>query len=100
MRIRETVNWNHCTVCIAKQIILNYISFSNEAKLLHNTSCYIYFNFSTCFGQLCAHNQENLLYLSDTGSFHTVCVAVWSTGWDEAGEINILGSSVHLVGSI
>jgi len=24
---------------------------------------YIYFNFSTCFRQLCAHHQENLLYL-------------------------------------
>jgi len=23
-------------------------------------------NFSTCFGQLCAHHQENLLYLCDT----------------------------------
>ena len=28
-----------------------------------------YFNFSTCFGQLCAHHQENLLYLCDAGIF-------------------------------
>ena len=31
---------------------------------------YIYFNFITCFGQLCAHHQENLLYLC-------ICVSVW-----------------------
>ena len=41
-------------------------------------SWYIYFNFSTCFDQLCAHHQENLLYLCDTGIFHSVWVAVWS----------------------
>ena len=34
--------------------------------------------FSTCFGQLCAHYHENLLYLCDTGIFHSVWVAVWS----------------------
>ena len=39
-----------------------------------------YFNFSTCFGLLCAHHQENLLYLCDTGIFHS---AIWSAGWDE-----------------
>jgi len=32
---------------------------------------YIYFNLSTCFGQLCAHHQGNLLYLCDTGIIHT-----------------------------
>ena len=26
----------------------------------------------------CAHRQENLLYLCDTGIFHSVWVAVWS----------------------
>ena len=36
------------------------------------------FHLSTCFGQLCAHQQENLLYLCDTGIFHSVWVAVWS----------------------
>ena len=29
----------------------------------------IYFKFSTCFGQLCAHHQENWLYLCDTVIF-------------------------------
>ena len=38
----------------------------------------LYFNFSTCFGQLRAHHQENLLYLCDTGIFHSVWVAFWS----------------------
>ena len=38
-------------------------------------------------GQICAHHQENLLYLCDTGIFHYVWVAVWSTGWDETGLI-------------
>jgi len=27
------------------------------------------FHLSTCFGKLCAHHQENLLYLCDTGIF-------------------------------
>ena len=45
---------------------------------MHTTSKYIYFNFCTCFGQLCAHHQENLLYLCDTGNFQSVWVAVWS----------------------
>jgi len=45
---------------------------------VHTTSWYIYFNFSTCFSQLCAHRQKNLLYLCDTGIFHYVWVAVWS----------------------
>ena len=43
------------------------------------------FRLSTCFGQLCAHHQENLLYLCDTGIFHSVWVAVWS-----ASSINTL----------
>ena len=33
-----------------------------------------YFNFSVCFGQLCAHHQENLMYLCDTGIF--VCSVI------------------------
>jgi len=31
-----------------------------------------------CFGQLCAHYQEKILYLCDTDIFHSVWVAVWS----------------------
>jgi len=45
---------------------------------VHTTSWYIYLNFSTCFGQPCAHRQESLLYLCGTGIFHSVRVAVWS----------------------
>jgi len=50
---------------------------------------HIYFNFSTCFGQLCAHHQQNLLYLCDTGIFHSVWVAVWSA--DQSLSQNFLG---------
>jgi len=39
---------------------------------VHTNSLYIYFNFCTCFGQLCANHQENLLYLWDTGVFQSV----------------------------
>jgi len=53
---------------------------------VYSTSLYIYFIFCTCFGQLCAHHQENLLYLCDTGIFHSVWVAVWSAGWDGTGH--------------
>jgi len=35
--------------------------------------------FSTCFGQLCAHHQENSLYLCNNGIFHSVWLAVWSS---------------------
>jgi len=49
---------------------------------VHTTSYYIYFNFSTCFGQLCASHQETLLYLCDTANSHSVWF-VWSAGWDE-----------------
>jgi len=42
---------------------------------MHANSQYTYFNFSTCFGQLCALHQENLLYLCDTGILHSVWVA-------------------------
>jgi len=45
---------------------------------VYTISYYISFSFSTCFGQLCAHHQENLLYLYDTGIFHSVWVALWS----------------------
>ena len=30
----------------------------------------------------CAHHQEDLLYLCDTGIFHSVWVAVWSADQD------------------
>ena len=53
-------------------------SVSDEANQVHTTSQYIYFNFSTCFDQLCAHHQEKLLFLCDTGIFHSVWVAAWS----------------------
>ena len=33
------------------------------------------FLFSTCFGQPCAHHQEKLLYLYDSGTCHSVWVA-------------------------
>jgi len=48
---------------------------------VHTTFYYIYFKFCTCFGQLCAHHQENLLnllYLYDTCFFYSMWVAVWS----------------------
>ena len=35
------------------------------------------------WGQLCAHHQENLLYLCDNGIFHSVWVAVWSAAADQ-----------------
>ena len=54
------------------------ICVSNEANQVHTNCQYIYFSFSTCFGQLYVHHQENLLYLCDTGIFHSVWVAVWS----------------------
>jgi hypothetical protein len=38
--------------------------------------CLVYlFLFSTCFGQPCAHHQEKLLYLCDTGICHALWVA-------------------------
>jgi len=43
---------------------------------VHTTS-HVYFNFPTCFRQLCVHHQENLLYLCDAGIFYSVWVAVW-----------------------
>jgi hypothetical protein len=33
------------------------------------------FHFCTCFGQPCAHHQEKLLYLFDTGICHSLWVA-------------------------
>jgi len=56
-----------------------YFSLCMGGCLVRTTSWYIYFNLSTCFGQLCAHYQKNLLYLCDTGIFHCVWVTVWST---------------------
>ena len=55
-----------------------YFSLCMGDCLVCTASWYIYFNFSTCFGQLCAHHQQKLLYLCDTGIFHSVWVAVWS----------------------
>jgi len=48
---------------------------------------------STCFGQLCAHHQKNLLYLCDTGIFHCLWVAVWSA----AAPIQKLGAENHML---
>ena len=62
---------------IRVKIALGFICVSNEAIQVHTNSQNIYFKFSTCFGQLCDHHQENLLYLCDTGIFHSVWVAVW-----------------------
>jgi len=64
------------------KLALGFICVSNEAIQVHTNSQYIYFKFSTCFGQLCAHHQQNVLYLCDTGIFHSVWVAVWSAGQD------------------
>jgi len=44
---------------------------------MHTISWCIYFDFSTCFGQLCAHHQENLLYLCDTGIDQTATHTEW-----------------------
>ena len=55
-----------------------YFSLCMGGCLVCTTSWYIYFNFCTCFGHLCAHHQENLLYLCDIGIFHCLWVAVWS----------------------
>ena len=52
------------------KIALGCICVSNEANQVHTNCQYIYFNFSTCFGQLCVHHQEKLLYLWDTGISH------------------------------
>ena len=60
------------------KIALGCTCVSNEANQVHTNCQYIYLNFSTCFGQLCAHHQESLLNLCNTGIFHSVWVAVWS----------------------
>jgi len=48
------------------------------------THCFLVYLFQLLYmiGQLRAHHQENLLYISDSGIFHSVWVAVWSAGWD------------------
>jgi len=38
------------------EIALGFICVSNETNQVHTKSHYIYFNFSTCFGQLCTHH--------------------------------------------
>jgi len=58
---------------------------------------YIYFNFSTCFGQLCAHHQGNLLYLCDTGIFRSLWVAVWSFGIFISTSLHVSGSYVPTI---
>ena len=60
------LNFTFCSSCIPVQ------SFLKEANQVHSTSQYIYFSFSTCFRQLCAHHQEKLLHLCDTGLFFTL----------------------------
>jgi hypothetical protein len=37
--------------------------------------------------QLCAHHLENLLYLCDTGIFHSVWVAVWSAAVQQTRQL-------------
>jgi len=69
------------------KIAMGFISVSNEFNHVHANSRYIYFKFSTCFGQLCAHHQKNLLYLCDTGIFHYVWVAVWSATQQSRGVV-------------
>ena len=56
----------------------------------------IYFNFSTFLGQLCAHHQENVLYLCDTGIFHSVCVAVRSADRDECNILEYMKLEVNI----
>ena len=34
----------------------------------------------------CVHHQQNLLYLCDTGIFHSVWVNLWSAGWNETRQ--------------
>jgi hypothetical protein len=55
-----------------------YFSLCMVGCLVCTSSWYICFNFCTCFGELYAHHQENLLYLCDTGIFHSIWFAVWS----------------------
>ena len=59
------------------QKVFSWVFFKWSELGAHYFLVYL-FIFSTCFGQLCAHHQENLLYLCDTGIFHSVWVAVWS----------------------
>jgi hypothetical protein len=77
-----------------------YFSLCMGGCLVCTTSWYIYFNFSTCFGQLCAHHQENLLYLYDTGIFHSVWVAVWSAlllGIFTSTSVHVSGNCVPII---
>jgi len=41
--------------------------------MLHNFFLYVFFLFSTCFEQPCAHHQENELYQCDTW-YMSLCV--------------------------
>jgi hypothetical protein len=49
------------------------------------------------FGQLCAHHQEKLLYLCDTGIFHSVWVAVWSVGIFISTSLHVSGNYVPII---
>ena len=60
------------TVCPSSEELT--VSMRNWYLPLCMVGCLV---FSTCFGQLCAHHQENLLHLCDTGIFHSVWLAVW-----------------------
>jgi len=44
------------------------------------------FLFSTCFGHPCAHHQEKLLYLCDTGRLSHCMGGVRSAGWSHSNQ--------------
>ena len=58
-------------------IFLSLIFFKWSQLGAHYFLIYL-FKICICFGQLCVHHQENLLYLCNTGIFHSLWVAVWS----------------------
>ena len=77
-RSQNAISFQYCRVPQSKH---NFTLFQMKPArgTLFLSVVRIYFNFSTCFGQLCAHHPENLLYLCDTGIFHSVWLAVWSS---------------------
>jgi len=68
---------------LKKRIAIPLLTLRDCVAYKNGENLPTYFNFSIRFGQLCAHHQENLLYLSDTGIFTSVWVAVWCAGCDE-----------------
>ena len=52
----------------------------------------IHFLFSTCLGHLCAHHQENLLYLCDIDICRSVWVAVLPAGCQPVDRTNRTGT--------